>query len=193
METRLHIILKAFRHTAHSVIDPNFRILSPILTAKDSYTRWCTDATSADSFCVASESVFALPLSSFFLLAVDTQARRSCEIIDSLVSMSMDIFSVDALSTSLSDFHQESIFFIDVIARVYLSTLRPALENSLQDVAIDPSVDTMVTADTCSQRANMEAITPSTITKTFMTRRRRVYMGTRRLKKDKLGSIRNAM
>ena len=79
------------------------------------------------------------------LLAVACQAWRSSAIIDSPVSMSLEIASIPAFSTSVSTSHQENSIFKERIARAYRSIFLAVSENSVQHVMVPPSAVTTMT------------------------------------------------
>ncbi len=79
------------------------------------------------------------------LLFVDCHACRSSAMMDSAVSMSNEMLSVPALSTSVRTSHQASSFLSDRTARLYRSIFFPISENSVQQMMAPANEVTMTT------------------------------------------------
>ena len=65
--------------------------------------------------------------------------------IDSPVSIRVEMLSMPALSTSVSTSHHESNFFMERTARVYRSTFLEMSENSDQEISALQTMMTMIT------------------------------------------------
>mmetsp|Transcript_12047 Transcript_12047/g.31627 ORF Transcript_12047/g.31627 Transcript_12047/m.31627 type:complete len:222 (-) Transcript_12047:68-733(-) len=124
------------------------RACSDILAASNEIETPVSDLPGTTSLC------------SCFLLAVEVHARRSSEMMLSLVRTRLEMVLLDAFCTSASESHHPSSFCNAVTARVYRSTFCSLLENSTQDVSAEEAAVTIATHDTRSYRANTDADAP---------------------------------